>query len=327
MTPRAGSRSTFVFRENVHELSVNAPSSFDLPRPRREGARAGLSNARRHRRSRGRLPGRHQGRLQHRPLAHRRGRAPRARELRAVPASDADRQGIRLLGPRARSSPRSARYRAAHRLQRQPARPPHARDRPQGRIAGHASRTGASSPSSIERSTPCAGSSCAPTSRAPRADTMSSTWRAPSLERALAAADGRVLAARVVLEGTTRAHATLVANKEQYTSEIRLAANDLPGAMFHREHRGVDARRRRSREGPRTGRRHRAAGPFASRHEGRSGGARAARRRARRPHRTTCPSSCAKGTTPLVLDDARLADIVADVEAMLIPRLLAAEGH
>ena len=53
-----------------------------------------------------------------------------------------------------------------------------------------------------------------------------------ALERALAGADGRVLAARVLLEGTTPAHATLVANAEQYKTEIRLAANDLPGEIF-----------------------------------------------------------------------------------------------
>jgi DNA repair exonuclease SbcCD nuclease subunit len=47
-----------------------------------------------------------------------------------------------------------------------------------------------------------------------------------SLRREIDAADGRLLAARLVLTGATRAHAKLIADAERWTSEIRAAANE-----------------------------------------------------------------------------------------------------
>jgi len=146
------------------------------------------------------------------------------------------------------------------------------------------------------------------------------------LESALAAAQERVLAARVVLTGTTAAHATVLANKEQYTNEIRLAANDLPGPIFIENivvaTRGaIDlARVREQRD---------AIGQVArslqAMKDDPEAHAMLAAELAELAQRL--PLKLREGDDALVLDAARLAGIVADVEAMLIPRLLAAEGN
>ncbi|WP_437276881.1 DNA repair exonuclease [Sorangium sp. So ce375] len=52
------------------------------------------------------------------------------------------------------------------------------------------------------------------------------------LERRLAEADGRTLAARVFLCGATKAHAALRADFERWTGQIRAIANDLGGALW-----------------------------------------------------------------------------------------------
>ncbi|HEY3593914.1 MAG TPA: DNA repair exonuclease, partial [Polyangiaceae bacterium] len=52
-----------------------------------------------------------------------------------------------------------------------------------------------------------------------------------ALDRARDAAEGRTLAARVIVKGATRAHAALRSSTEQYTAEIRAAANDV-GDIF-----------------------------------------------------------------------------------------------
>jgi DNA repair exonuclease SbcCD nuclease subunit len=48
-----------------------------------------------------------------------------------------------------------------------------------------------------------------------------------ALERESLACDGRALAARVTLAGATRAHAALRADEERWANEIRMAANDV----------------------------------------------------------------------------------------------------
>lgn len=50
-----------------------------------------------------------------------------------------------------------------------------------------------------------------------------------ALGRRLEEADGRPLAARVVLQGTSRAHAALTASPERYSQQIRAAAMDIIG--------------------------------------------------------------------------------------------------
>lgn len=52
------------------------------------------------------------------------------------------------------------------------------------------------------------------------------------LEQRLAEADGRTLAARVVLCGATPAHAALRADFERWTGQIRAIANDLGGGLW-----------------------------------------------------------------------------------------------
>ena len=145
-----------------------------------------------------------------------------------------------------------------------------------------------------------------------------------ALERALAAAEGRVLAARVVLEGTTSAHATLSANQEQYRSEIRLAANDLAGDVFIENivtsTRGpIDLAQIREQDD--------AIGQLArSLHAMRDDPAAHALLAAELADLAQrLPLKLREGDDPLVLDAARLSAIVSDVEATLIPRLLAAE--
>jgi DNA repair exonuclease SbcCD nuclease subunit len=147
-----------------------------------------------------------------------------------------------------------------------------------------------------------------------------------SLERALVAAQERVLAARVVLEGTTNAHAALVANRDQYVSEIRLAANELPGEIFIENivvsTRGaVDLAKIREQAD--------AVGQVArSLHAMKNdpdAHALLAAELAELADRL--PLKLREGDDALVLDAARLGDIVADVEATLIPRLLATEGN
>jgi DNA repair exonuclease SbcCD nuclease subunit len=147
-----------------------------------------------------------------------------------------------------------------------------------------------------------------------------------SLECALAAAEGRVLAARVVLEGTTRAHAALVANFEQYRSEIRLVAGDLAGEVYIENivfsTRGaVDLAKVREQDD--------AIGQLSrSLHAMKTDPAAHAMLAAELADLTNrLPLKLREGADALVLDDAGVADLVTDVEAMLIPRLLAAEDN
>lgn len=146
-----------------------------------------------------------------------------------------------------------------------------------------------------------------------------------SLERALFAAEGRVLAARVVLEGTTDAHSMLLANKEQYTNEIRIAVSDLPGEIFIENivlstESAIDLERIREQDD--------AVGQLArSLHAMKTDPAAHAMLAAELAELTQrLPLKLREGDDALVLDGARLAEIVTDVEASLIPRLLAVEG-
>jgi exonuclease SbcD len=146
------------------------------------------------------------------------------------------------------------------------------------------------------------------------------------LESALAAAQERVLAARIVLEGTTAAHATLIANREQYTSEIRLAANDLAGQIFIEN---IVVATRGSIDLARVREQPDAIGQVArSLHAMKDDPEAQAMLSAELGDLAQrLPLKLREGDDALVLDPARLAGIVADVEATLIPRLLATEGN
>ncbi|HEX3595292.1 MAG TPA: DNA repair exonuclease, partial [Polyangiaceae bacterium] len=53
-----------------------------------------------------------------------------------------------------------------------------------------------------------------------------------ALGREVAAADGRTLAARVVVRGATRAHAPLLSQAERWEAELRAAATEFPDQLF-----------------------------------------------------------------------------------------------
>ena len=73
-----------------------------------------------------------------------------------------------------------------------------------------------------------------------------------ALERARDEADGRLLAARVVVQGATKAHAALVREAERWTSQIRAAATDLGDVWIERvrlrTHTVLDLGRLRERD-------------------------------------------------------------------------------
>jgi DNA repair exonuclease SbcCD nuclease subunit len=147
-----------------------------------------------------------------------------------------------------------------------------------------------------------------------------------SLEKALAAAGGRVLAARVQLEGASAAHTTLVANSVQYTSEIRAAANDLPGEIFIENialgtSGPIDVAKIREQDD--------AIGQLArSLHAMKADPEAHAMLAAELAELTQkLPLKLREGDDAVVLDQERVAELLGDVEAMLIPRLLAPEGH
>jgi DNA repair exonuclease SbcCD nuclease subunit len=147
-----------------------------------------------------------------------------------------------------------------------------------------------------------------------------------SLERALAEAGGRVLAARVVLEGTSAAHAALRTNLEQYTSEIRLVAGDLGGEVFIENvvvatQSPLDLAAVRAQND--------AVGQLArSLHAMKTDPEAHALLAAELADLTQrLPLKLREGDDAVVLDARRLEALLTDVEAMLIPRLLAAEGN
>ncbi len=147
-----------------------------------------------------------------------------------------------------------------------------------------------------------------------------------SLERALAGAEGRVLAARVLLEGTSPAHATLRTNLEQYTSEIRLVAGDLGGEVFIENvvvatQSPLDLAAVRAQDD--------AIGQLArSLHAMKNDpGAHALLAAELADLTQRLPLKLREGDDAVVLDARRIEALIADVEASLIPRLLAAEGN
>ncbi|MET0594513.1 MAG: DNA repair exonuclease, partial [Polyangiaceae bacterium] len=147
-----------------------------------------------------------------------------------------------------------------------------------------------------------------------------------SLEQALGEAGGRVLAARVSLEGTSAAHTALRANLEQYVSEIRLVANDLPGEIFIENvviatQSPIDLAAVRAQDD--------AVGQLArSLHAMKTDPEAHALLAAELADLTQrLPLKLREGEDALVLDSKRLAELLGDVEALLIPRLLAAEGN
>ncbi|HEX9294685.1 MAG TPA: DNA repair exonuclease [Polyangiaceae bacterium] len=146
-----------------------------------------------------------------------------------------------------------------------------------------------------------------------------------AIERSLARADGRPLAARVALFGETAAHSLLVSSAEQYASEIRLAATDVGGAgafvekILLETRSTIDLVKVREQDDP--------VGQLA----------RSLQQAKSDPRALTdllgeladlkqkLPLELREGEGALTLDEAHLREILIEVEQMLIPRLLARE--
>jgi DNA repair exonuclease SbcCD nuclease subunit len=146
-----------------------------------------------------------------------------------------------------------------------------------------------------------------------------------SLAPALDDAEGRPLAMRIELSGATRAHAALTAATEQWQNEIRAAANDAgDGAVFvekvlFRTRSTIDLGKIREQKD--------ALGQLArtlhairaSDHE----------LRELLPElldlKQKLPLELLQGEGAIALDETYLRDLLGDVEEMLIPRLLAKE--
>jgi exonuclease SbcD len=145
------------------------------------------------------------------------------------------------------------------------------------------------------------------------------------LERALASADGRPLAARVVLHGSTRAHAALTGSPEQYTNEIRLAATDVGGAGVFVEK--VVIATRGTTDSADVRRQNDAVGDLArSIQEMRADPDKLRALLSELSDlRQKLPLELTEGEGALSFDEAHLAAVLSEVEAMLIPRLLAKE--
>ena len=147
-----------------------------------------------------------------------------------------------------------------------------------------------------------------------------------SLGSALDEAGGRVLAARVSLEGTSAAHTALRANLEQYISEIRLVGSDLPGDVFIENvvtatQSPIDIAAVRAQED--------AIGQLArSLHAMKTDPEAHALLAAELADLTQrLPLKLREGEDAIVLDGKRIAALLGDVEAILIPRLLSTEGN
>jgi hypothetical protein len=132
-----------------------------------------------------------------------------------------------------------------------------------------------------------------------------------------------MLAARVVLTGATRAHAALRDRAEQYTNEVRLAANDVGGGEIFVENvvfatqSHVDLAMVREQAD--------AVGQLArALHDMKSDDASLAMLHDELAElRHKLPLELAQGPGAIALDTEHLRRVLADVEQMLVPRLLA----
>jgi exonuclease SbcD len=140
------------------------------------------------------------------------------------------------------------------------------------------------------------------------------------LERAHDACEGRTLAARVVVSGATRAHAALRSSAEQYTNEIRLAANDV-GDIFV-EHVVFDTQSPMDLAKVRE--QNDAVGHLARALHGMKSDDAALRDLSAQlvDLKNKLPLELSEGADALLLDERHVKDVLADVEQLLLPRLL-----
>jgi exonuclease SbcD len=147
-----------------------------------------------------------------------------------------------------------------------------------------------------------------------------------ALGHALAETDGRTLAARVRLVGATPAHFALCSSPEQYTSEIRLAATDIAEDgvfvenIVFRTHTTIDLAAIRGQND--------AVGELArSLHAMKDDdGELCALASELDDLEQKLPLELREGDGALRLDPSRLRNVLADVEQMLIPSLLAKDS-
>lgn len=142
----------------------------------------------------------------------------------------------------------------------------------------------------------------------------------PALLREQAAADGRILAARVLVRGATSAHVALQAEPDRYVAEVRAAANDVGGVWVEKvrfeTRTPLDLARMREREG--------AVGELArSLHALRSDPEGLAELLAElKDLRAKLPPEVREGDGALRLDDPEtLVPVLDDVEQILFARL------
>jgi DNA repair exonuclease SbcCD nuclease subunit len=145
------------------------------------------------------------------------------------------------------------------------------------------------------------------------------------IARALAETDGVAVAARLELTGATPAHAALVASPEQWANEIRVAATDLDDGVFienvvFRTHTTLDLPAIRAQKD--------AIGELARSLDSMKGDPPALGLLAAElaDLKQKLPLELREGDMALAFDDEHMRAILADVEEMLLPRLLAKES-
>jgi hypothetical protein len=146
-----------------------------------------------------------------------------------------------------------------------------------------------------------------------------------ALETAAREAEGRALAARVVVTGETRAHVALEADPDRFVAEVRAAASDVSGEVWVEKvlvqtRAALDLAALRAQEGP-IGELARAIAALCASDDAlRSLGAEL------EDLRRKLPAEAKEGDEALCLDDpAYLRALVAGVEQMILPRLLIEE--
>jgi DNA repair exonuclease SbcCD nuclease subunit len=147
-----------------------------------------------------------------------------------------------------------------------------------------------------------------------------------AIARALAEADGIAIAARVRIAGATPAHPLLSASPDQYANEIRVAATDLADdAVFVENvvfdtHTTIDLATIRAQ--------HDAIGQLArSLHSLKTDGAGLEQLAGELAElRQRLPLELREGDGALAFDEAHMRRVIEDVEQMLVPRLLAREA-
>jgi exonuclease SbcD len=146
-----------------------------------------------------------------------------------------------------------------------------------------------------------------------------------ALEHAVTDADGRALAVRIVIAGTTDAHTALVSDAERWTSEIRATANDVGQQQVWVEkvllatQSTINLAALRARDDA-IGQLARSLEAIATDPEG-SGDL----LRELVDLRQKLPLEAREGDRGIRLDANQIREIVRDVEEMLLPRLLAKE--